>query len=111
MEGGPLLVMQYVRGGNIARPWRIRDLDNWSDMEVCNILYQCLLALAYLHAKPTIVHRDIKPENILMQSRYPWPWVRLADFGLAKEGSKIGGQAGTMMYTAPEVFSGMFISY
>ena len=102
-------MMHYVRGGNIARPWRINDQDKWTNMEICSILYQCLLALAYLHSKPTIVHRDIKPENLLVERRYPWPWVKLGDFGFAVEGSKIGGRAGTWTYTAPEVFFGMLI--
>ena len=76
------------------------------------ILTQALRGLASLHAGPNpVVHRDIKPENILVadhhrggDSNEDGPWIKLADFGLATQGSKCEGKAGTWLYTAPEVF-------
>lgn len=105
LEGGALLVMEYARGGNLARPWRVKDQVDWNVTEIAMILYQCLHALAYLHAEPTVIHRDIKPQNILVEHRYRTPFVKIGDFGFAKEGSKVGGKSGTWTYTAPEVFS------
>lgn len=109
LENGPLLLMKYVRGGNLAAAWRIKGEPWWHPMHIAQVLCQCLHALRYLHAKPTVVHRDIKPENILVEHRFPWPLIKICDFGLAKEGSKVDGKAGTWTYTAPEVLSGMFI--
>merc|ERR1719198_1373772 len=43
---------------------------------------QITLALGYLHSK-AIVYRDLKPENILLDGG---GHIRLADFGLSKEG-------------------------
>ena len=95
----------------------------WNPREIAYVLYQCLQALEHLHAekeiwnegrklweiKPAIIHRDMKPENILVERRYPRPYVKITDFGLATEGSRAGGCLGTLGYAAPEVFSGMFV--
>lgn len=81
-------------------------------MLVISILIQLLRGLAYLHARPNpVIHRDIKPANILVEDRerevdtqVPGPWIKLADFGLAREGTKCGGLAGTFSYVAPEAY-------
>ena len=74
-------------------------------MECVEILRQCLSALAYLHGhKKPIVHRDIKPENILVQHRdADGIHVKLADFGLTREGDHLTTNCGTPLYLAPEV--------
>lgn len=81
-------------------------------MQIRSILTQSLRGLASLHASPEpVIHRDIKPENILVADydrcvapHESGPWVKLADFGLAREGTTCRGSAGTWLYTAPEVF-------
>ena len=86
----------------------MKDRPTWQLCEILSILLQSLAGLASLHASPDpVIHRDIKPENILVMAdgRFPSPWIKLADFGLAIEGTRCGGQAGTWLYTAPEVFS------
>ena len=103
-----------ITRGNLARPWRMGDGPPWALSQILSILTQCLRGLASLHASPDpVIHRDIKPENILFQHRErlvesmePGPLIKLADFGLATQGSKCEGPAGTWKYAAPEVILG-----
>ena len=91
-----------------------KDQPAWQLEEIFSILIQCLRGLASLHAGPnTVIHRDMKPENILVASRErgarisePGPWIKVADFGLARQGTTCRTQAGTWLYMAPEVFTG-----
>lgn len=77
-----------------------------------SILEQSLRALASLHARPDpVIHRDIKPENILVANLSSGPndgesgpHIKLADFGLAIEGTQCIGEGGTYVYIAPEVY-------
>lgn len=54
-EHEPLLVMEYLPRGNLARQSDI------TEEGTLQILYQGLKALEYLHSQtPPLVHRDIK---------------------------------------------------
>ncbi len=93
----------------MAGPWCIKDEEGWKFPEIVSVLYQCLHALAHLHAKPNAIHRNIKPENIWLERRDRATSAKIADFGLTKEGSMFGDKVRSSSYTAPEVFSGKFI--
>lgn len=90
----------------------------WEIDEIVSILAQSLRALASLHGgQQPAIHRDIKPANILVKdlssgpnSGESGPYIKLADFGLAIEGTRCIGESGTYAYTAPEVFSGPYSS-
>lgn len=43
---------------------------------------ELILGIQYIHSK-NILYRDLKPENILIDDK---GHIRLADFGLAKQG-------------------------
>lgn len=85
----------------------------WAIDQIVSILAQSLRALASLHARPnTVIHRDIKPANILVASLSSvtntgesGPHIKLADFGLAIEGTQCVGESGTYVYIAPEVYN------
>lgn len=105
--------------GNLARPWEQKDRPIWEIDQIVSILEQSLRALASLHARPNpVIHRDIKPGNILVAdpSSGPndgesGPHIKLADFGLAIEGTHCRGESGTYVYMAPELYeSGSYSS-
>uniref|UniRef100_A0ACD5XNH2 Uncharacterized protein n=1 Tax=Avena sativa TaxID=4498 RepID=A0ACD5XNH2_AVESA len=55
-----------------------------------------------------IVHRDIKPANLLVADAEDGEVLKICDFGLAISASDPPphSEAGTMLYTAPEVLAG-----
>ena len=113
MNCGAFADVSITKRGDLAHPWRMR-WPSWSMSQILHILVQSLRGLASLHASPNpVIHRDIKPENILVEDRdrfvehrEPGPWIKLADFGEAVQGSECKGTAGTQQYAAPEMFTG-----
>ncbi|ETN75337.1 kinase domain protein [Necator americanus] len=108
------IVMEMVGGGELFD--RIVD-PKWNGMgfgeDLCKF-YGCQLlsALEHLHGLG-ITHRDIKPENILCMTKDDYTVVKLADFGLAKEGggSTMKSFCGTPAYMAPELIDNEKLAY
>ncbi|PGG98116.1 serine/threonine protein kinase [Blastomyces parvus] len=95
-EPMPQLYLEYMELGNLNQ---IGDI---TYDEALMVLCQSLSALKCLHElSQPIAHRDIKPENILVLRRYPLH-IKLADFGLAKDGS-LRTKCGTKRYWPPEI--------
>lgn len=110
-EGIPFIVMERLEGEDLGR--RI-EKGVMSPAEVSSTLTQVCRALSRAHAAG-IVHRDIKPDNIfLCDVGSDEPFVKLLDFGIAKNalnpkldnGTQTGAMMGTPYYMSPEQFSG-----
>jgi hypothetical protein len=95
-------VLDYCAGGELF--FHLGRLGRFRESMACFYAAQLVLALGHLH-RHGIVYRDLKPENVLLDAD---GHVRLADFGLSKEGvtgSTEGAKSfcGTPEYLAPEI--------
>lgn len=101
------IVTQLATGGELFD--RLVKNTYFYEYDACEIIYQILSAIAYLH-KQGIAHRDIKPENVLYLSPEDDSPVVLADFGVSKKvdqmDRKLTGVAGSFGYIAPEIYAG-----
>ena len=108
---GPYIVLEYLRGRNLAEV--IREDGPLPVSTAVMILRRTVAALQAVHEQG-IVHRDLKPENIFLHKPPGGePVVKLMDFGVAKvtDGSaeietEHGALLGTPEYMAPEQFKG-----
>lgn len=107
LDGAPwFCAMEYLGGGSLEG--RLKSFGTLSLAEALEIAYQIGLALDHIHVKG-MTHLDVKPDNILF--RYPvgvaGATLRnlqpvLIDFGIAAKLSKVGPQAGSIPFMAPE---------
>ncbi len=114
-DGLLYLVMDYVPDGSLAdaiRPGPAQKLSPpLPPTLAAELVGQVASALQYTHDRG-VVHRDVKPGNILARKTDDGKWqLLLADFGVAKamqEASQKTQVTGTLIYMAPEQFSGTF---
>ncbi|XP_038973104.1 mitogen-activated protein kinase kinase kinase 9-like isoform X3 [Phoenix dactylifera] len=92
------IFLELVTQGSLASLYQKYHL---KDSQVSAYTRQILNGLNYLHNR-NVVHRDIKCANILVDAKGS---VKLADFGLAKEATKLNGlksSKGSVYWMAPE---------
>jgi serine/threonine protein kinase len=62
-----------------------------------------VLAIGYLHKEFNVIYRDLKPENIILDEH---GYLKLTDFGLAKQANFSNTFCGTPEYVSPEMLDG-----
>jgi len=95
------MVTDFCQGGELF--FHLKRLKSFTVDMMKFYCAELVLALEYLHSRD-IIYRDMKPENILLDSD---GHIKLADFGLSKEGVYEGYNTrtfcGTPEYLAPEM--------
>ncbi|TMW55616.1 hypothetical protein Poli38472_010498 [Pythium oligandrum] len=95
-------VLDYCPGGELF--YHLSRMKKLPEHMACFYAAEITLALEHLHSLG-VVYRDLKPENILLTKD---GHIKLADFGLAKEGIRDGvhgtnSLCGTPEYLPPEI--------
>jgi eukaryotic-like serine/threonine-protein kinase len=106
-DGTPYLVMELLEGETLKR--RLERSGALPPDEVAAIVTQVCRALGRAHALG-IVHRDVKPENLFLLHAEQEPFVKLLDFGIAKQAemppdaaaTQSGVLVGSPQYMSPE---------
>ncbi len=81
-DGSPYLVMEYLRGGDVAA--EIKRRGPLPVVEAISIMLQACEAVGAAHAAG-VVHRDIKPSNLfLAENGDGTRTVKVLDFGISK---------------------------
>ena len=103
------MVMEFAQGGSLENLLQNERPLPWSQR--WQIALDIGKGLLHLHChEPPILHRDMKSGNVLLDEHGK---AKLTDFGLAKARSetrtmtKAGGVAGSLLWMAPELFSGL----
>ncbi|EYF01794.1 Serine-threonine protein kinase [Chondromyces apiculatus DSM 436] len=105
-DGSLYIVMELLEGEDLRR--RITRLGRLSFREAAQIVSQTAKALGRAH-QLGIIHRDIKPDNLFLLDLDGEPFVKVLDFGIAKQNvqgdpgmTESGSMLGTPYYMSPE---------
>ncbi len=104
-DGIPFIVMELLEGQDLAA--RLESLPKLSLEDTSGVLIQICRALAKAHALG-IVHRDIKPENIYVSESDGELFVKVLDFGIARDEARPASitssdvTVGTPSFMSPE---------
>ena len=110
-DGVPYIVMELLEGETLAA--RLRRVGQLSARETEMLVSQLAKVLTMAH-ETGVVHRDLKPDNVfLLESDYEL-FVKVLDFGIAKqteadvlgELTHTGALVGTPLYMSPELLMG-----
>jgi len=105
VSGIPYFTMPFVEGESLAQ--RLRSGGALPIADAVRLLRQVASALEYAHARG-VVHRDIKPGNIFLTDSDGDVFVKLLDFGVAKQVdqdfavTRTNEKVGTPLYMCPE---------
>jgi len=105
-DGVPYVVMELLDGEDLS--YRIARGGPCGLVEAASIVEQLCRALSRAH-QAGLVHRDIKPHNVFLLNETGGTFVKLLDFGIAKDiGAQLqsltltGSMLGTVLYCSPE---------
>ena len=109
-EGKICFVMEYCSGGELKE--FIETRFPISEDQVYDLACQIAEAIRFCH-NSKVIHRDLKLENILFASKTS-NQIKIVDFGISGMSAGAGGggggersDAGSLLYIAPEVLSGL----
>ena len=98
------MILDLCTGGDLS--YHLGKAEIFEENESRFFIAEVALAIEYLHSLG-VIYRDLKPENILIGAD---GHIKLADFGLAKEGmtkgnSKARSFCGSPAYLPPEMLA------
>ncbi|WAO89925.1 Protein kinase domain-containing protein [Fusarium falciforme] len=103
LNGRIFMAMEFMPQGDLQTNLQGKPL---SEFEGRQIIEQVLEAVGFMHSSG-FLHQDLKPSNIMVVSRAPTWYVRVADFGistrLSDSDTSTFSSRGTLGYIAPEV--------